>query len=75
MRVMGWEKGSEKGSEKSSEKIIRLIKENLSISAREIADKVGLLSRTVEKHLSKLKEKGVLKRVGPDKGGHWEAVK
>jgi len=66
------EKSSEKGSEKSSEKIIRLIKENPSISAQEIADTVGLSSRAVEKHLSKLKEKGVLKRIGPDKGGHWE---
>ncbi len=27
-----------------------------------------------EYHLSKLKEKGVLKRIGQDKGGHWEVV-
>src|SRR3990167_503778 len=66
------EKGSEKSSEKSSEKIIRIIRENPSVSAQEIAGMLGLSSRAVEKHLSKLKEKGVLKRVGPDKGGHWE---
>jgi len=68
------EKGSEKSSEKSSEKIIRIIRENPSVSAQEIAGMLGLSSRAVEKHLSKLKEKGVLKRVGPDKGGHWEVV-
>ncbi|MCU0666939.1 MAG: hypothetical protein MUF05_07590 [Candidatus Omnitrophica bacterium] len=39
-----------------------------------MADIVGLSSRAVEKHLSKLKEKGVLRRIGPDKGGHWEVV-
>ncbi len=68
------EKGSEKSSEKSSEKIIRVIRENPVVSAQEIAGMLGLSSRAVEKHLSKLKEKGVLKRVGPDKGGHWEVV-
>ena len=69
------EKSSEKGSEKSSEKIIRVIRENPTVSAQEIASMLALSSRAIEKHLSKLKEKGVLKRIGPDKGGHWEVLK
>ena len=64
--------GSEKGSEKSSEKIMAVIREHPAASAQQIADIVGLSARAVEKHLSNLKVKGVLKRVGPDKGGRWE---
>ena len=58
-------------AEKSSEKIMRVIRENPTVSAQEFANMLALSSRAVEKHLSKLKTKGVLKRIGPDKGGHW----
>jgi ATP-dependent DNA helicase RecG len=30
--------------------------------------------RAVKKHLRNLKQQGFLKRIGPDKGGHWEVV-
>lgn len=69
---IGSEKRSEIGSEKRSEKIIAAIKENPTISAQQIAQAIGITSRAIEKHLSNLKNKGVLKRVGPDRGGHWE---
>jgi ATP-dependent DNA helicase RecG len=62
------------GSEKSSEKILQLIKGDASISAREIAEKIGISSRAVEKNLRSMKIKGVLRRVGPDKGGRWEII-
>lgn len=68
------EKGSEKGSEKSSEKVLALIRRNQRISAAEIAAGLTLTSRAVEKILAKLKSAGLLKRVGPDKGGHWEVL-
>ncbi|MDD4878542.1 MAG: winged helix-turn-helix transcriptional regulator [Candidatus Nanoarchaeia archaeon] len=68
------QKTIQKSSEKSSEKILRIIKENNEISAEEVAGKLGLSSRAVEKQIAGLKKKGLLKRAGPDKGGHWEAV-
>ncbi len=64
----------EKGSEKGSEKILGLISGNNRIGAAEIAGKLGISQRAVEKHMSKLKEQGILKRVGPDRGGHWEIM-
>ncbi|MCK4561188.1 MAG: winged helix-turn-helix transcriptional regulator [Calditrichia bacterium] len=58
--------------EKSSEKIIKLIKENPETSAESLAQMIGISPRAVEKHLAKLKQKGILKRIGPAKGGYWE---
>ncbi len=68
---MGGERFGE-GSEKSSEKILALIKENKSISAREMAQIIGISPRAVEKQLALLKGKRIIKRVGGAKGGHWE---
>jgi ATP-dependent DNA helicase RecG len=70
----GAEKSSEKSRKKSSEKILDLVRQNPAVSAREIAEALGLTSRAVEKQLGKLKKEGRLKRIGPDKGGHWEVV-
>ncbi len=58
----------------TSEKIILLIKENPSISAKEIAEKLGVSSRAIEMQIAKLKKKNIITRIGPAKGGHWEVV-
>ena len=57
---------------KSSDKILEIISENPWISAELMAEKIGITPRAVEKHLSNLKAKGKLLRIGPNKGGHWE---
>ena len=69
------EKGSEKGSEKSSEKILELINENKEITISELAKNIGISTRGIEKQIAKLKNEDKLKRIGPDKGGHWEIIK
>ena len=58
----------------SSEKILALIRETPDISAESIATQIGISSRAVEKNIAALKLKGLLKRVGPAKGGHWELL-
>jgi len=65
-------KGSEKSSEKSSEKIIRLLRAEPSLSAQEIAKRIGISPRAVEKQIARLKKEGRLRRMGPARGGHWE---
>ena len=40
----------------------------------EIADKLKMNGSVVRKHLDALKDKGIIKRVGPDKGGYWEVL-
>ncbi len=68
----GLEVGGQKTVEKTGEKILRLIRENPLITTSEIADKAGVTSKGVEWNIGKLKKEGLIKRVGPDKGGHWE---
>ncbi len=37
--------------------------------------KAGITRDGVNKALKRLKASGIIRRVGPDKGGHWEVVK
>jgi len=37
-----------------------------------MAQKIGITERAVEKQLARLKEKDIIDRIGPDKGGHWK---
>lgn len=65
---------SEKKTEKTSEKILRLIGENPKVTIADLARLTGLTTRSVERNLKSLQAQGLLRRVGPDKGGHWELV-
>jgi len=48
------------------------MKESNEITIDELSKKTGLSARGIEKNIAKLKEKGLLKRIGGAKGGHWE---
>ncbi len=60
--------------EKTREKIIRSLKANPEITMERLAEIVGISSKGVEWQINKLKEDGVIRRIGPAKGGHWEIV-
>ena len=68
------EKSREKSMEKSREKIICLIRENPTITQKDLVEALHLSVKTIEKHIKNLKAEGLLRRVGPDKGGHWEII-
>ena len=67
-------KSSKKSSKKSSEKILTAIIANSNITIQELVDSIGLSSAGIRKNLDKLKNQGKIRRVGPDKGGHWEII-
>jgi len=69
------EKTVEKAVEKTVEIIIVLLRANPRITQKEIATETGLSRRGVEWNLREMKKGGLIRRVGPDKGGHWEVVK
>ncbi len=64
----------EKFPEKFPEKIVAMIKGDPSVTTDEMARLTGLARRSVTKQLTKLKQDGHIRRVGPAKGGHWEVV-
>jgi ATP-dependent DNA helicase RecG len=55
-------------------RIAELLAEDGTLTIARMAQVLKISTTAVEKNISKLQEKGVLKRVGPDKGGHWEVV-
>jgi len=55
-------------------KIIKLIKENRYITTRELSGKIGISTTAIDKNIAKLKQKGLLRRIGPAKGGWWEII-
>ena len=61
-------------SEKSSEKILALIRRNNKITIDELAERIGISTRAVEKQISRLKEKNLIVRVGSNKGGYWQLI-
>ena len=70
------EKGVEKGVEISEKQriILNLVKEIPNISKEKLKIRGGLTKKSVEYNIEKLKQKGLLKRIGPAKGGYWEVI-
>lgn len=66
------QKISQKTSQKTSQKIISLMKENPYITTQEIADYIGISRRNISRHIKRMQDNGTIRRIGPDKGGHWE---
>ena len=52
--------------------ILDTIRNNPKISLAQLSKMVGISQTAIEKNVAKLKERGLLKRFGPAKGGHWE---
>ena len=58
----------------NAEKIVAYLAANPTASAHELSIVVNLTTRAVEKNLRTLRESGRIRRIGPDKGGHWEVI-
>lgn len=58
----------------SRELILALLRDHPYMSARDLAERIGISPKGVEKNLKILKENGSLRRIGPDKGGKWEVL-
>jgi len=65
---------SEKGCQKTCGKIVTMLKKNPNLTQNGMAKALGISRQAVQKHLARLKDIGHLRRVGPDKGGHWEVI-
>ena len=74
---MGEEGVVEKVTEKVTENqqnILESIGANPRITALELASIVGISERKIKENTRKLKQKGLLRRIGAARGGYWEVV-
>ena len=70
------QKGGQKGGQKSgqtTEQVLELIKANPNITRAELSSALDISPSAIQKHIDKLKGTRI-RRIGPDKGGHWEII-
>ena len=68
-------KTTQETTQKTTQKIIALIRRNPEITRQELAAELGITDSGVKYHLKKMQDKGLIRRIGADKGGHWELVR
>lgn len=80
---MGWRAGTpektpektlEKAPEKTPEAILSQLRNAPAMTIAQLAEALGKSSSAIERALRKLQEQRRLRRIGPDKGGHWEVL-
>ncbi len=60
--------------EKTRDRIIRLLRSDPKLSAGSLAAEIGISEKGIRRQLSTLKANGILRRIGPDRGGEWLVV-
>jgi len=68
------QKVDRKGGQKTRERIIRLISSSPSITTTQMAAALGINRSALSKHIKRMQEAGIIRHIGPSKGGHWEVV-
>ena len=62
------------GKPKTRDIILSILAEHPYYTTADLAARIGISAKGVEKHLARLKADGSLKRIGPDKGGRWSVT-
>ena len=61
-------------AKKTPDLILQTLKQNSNLTLAEVAVEIGKSTSAVERATSKLVKSGLLKYIGPQKGGHWEVI-
>ena len=60
------------------QKILELLNKNVAtnvtLNSNNLAEKLGVSRKTIERDMTVLQEKGLVQRSGSNKTGHWELV-
>jgi ATP-dependent DNA helicase RecG len=67
-------KTAQKTTQKTTQRIMGLIRHRPEITRQELAIELGITDSGVKYQIKKMLAQGLIRRVGPDKGGHWEVV-
>ena len=62
------------GITETEEKIIEMVRENPHVTQSAISTRIRLTRQYIGRCMDALLAKGMIRRVGPDKGGVWEVV-
>ncbi len=54
--------------------ILKIIMKNPKVTQISIANQLKISEKTVKRNVSKLKEKGIIERIGADKNGYWKIL-
>lgn len=73
-RILDEYKCLDTGGQKTREVLLQMIADAPSVTTTQMASALGINRSAVSKHLDRLKADGRLRRVGPDKGGHWKLL-
>ena len=65
---------AEKDSQKSTQKILELMQNDPTITIADLALSIGITEWAIKKQIRKMKAQGRIRRIGPDKGGHWQTT-
>ena len=65
------QKTTQKTTQETTQKIVEQMRSNPTISIEELAELCGLTRDGINYNIRKLKNKGIIKRIAPDKGEHW----
>lgn len=63
------------GLNKTEKKVIEILIENTSVTSAELAEKIGVTKRTIERAFKSLQEKKIIERIGSKRDGNWIVIK
>lgn len=58
----------------NQKEILNAIKRDRKITQKKLSAIVGINEKNIRNNINFLKNKGMVRRIGPDKGGHWEIL-
>ena len=56
----------------TEQKILKVLKDNPNINQKQLSDKLNVTTMTIKRNINKLKEKGLVERIGSDRQGYWK---
>lgn len=67
-------KTTRKTTQKTTQKILECIMDNEFVSRKDLAEMCGISQDGIKWQLRQMQQQGLIRRVGPDRGGHWEII-
>ena len=67
--------GKDESTQKTREIILNALEKSPDLTNKELADICGISIDGIKYQIKQMRTLGLIRRVWPDKGGHWEVIK